>query len=282
MIGILVIALSILAFIVFALICHFNIDVTRYAIPSSKIQKYIKILQLSDLHSRIFGKDNDKLIKYIKEEKPDIIVCTGDMINAKIGDVKKLEKLMIELVKICNVYYIMGNREFRYNKEEYIDLVNMLKKRNVIVLENDKRLIENTNISIYGINYYNRKKEEYYEYIKDNMLVNEKINKVEEILPAIDKNKYNLLLVHSPNKFKEYASLGFDLVLAGHIHGGVIHIPFLGGLLSPEVRFFPKYAAGMFYESKSTMCVSRGLGYGSLPFRILNNPEIVVVTIQPK
>lgn len=282
MIGILIITLPILLFIILALICHFNIDVTRYNISSSKVQKDIKILQLSDLHSRAFGKDNGKLIKYIKEESPDIIVCTGDMLNAKTGDIAKLETLIHELVKICDVYYIMGNREFRYDKKEYMNLVNMLKKSNVIVLENERRLIGNTNIAIYGLNYCNRSSKEYYQDIKDNMLINEKINKVEEILPAIDENRYNLLLVHSPSGFKKYAAMRFDLVLAGHIHGGVIRIPFLGGLLSPNVHFFPKYDAGIFYKKNSTMCVARGLGYGSLPFRILNNPEIVVVTIQPK
>lgn len=279
MIGIVVIVVLTLLFIILALICHFELDVSRYDISSSKIRKNIKIVQLSDLHSRVFGKNNEKLIKIIKEEKPDVIVCTGDMVNARVGDFKKLEMLITDLVKICNVYYIMGNREFIYNREEYVELINMLKKNNVTVLENDKCLVENTNIAIYGLNYWNRNSNEYYEFIKDKILINEKINKVEEILPGVDESKYNILLVHSPNAFKKYAEFGFDLIFAGHIHGGVIRIPFFGGLLSPSISFFPKYDAGMYYQKKSVMCVSRGLGYGSLPFRILNNPEIIAINI---
>lgn len=280
MIGILVIIMLAL-FILLAAISHFNIDVSKYEISSLKIKEDIKIVQLSDLHSRKFGKNNEKLIIRIKEAKPDVIVCTGDMVNAKANDLNELEVLIKELVAIAKVYYVMGNREFRYSKKEYIALKSMLNNMDVIVLENGKSYLKG-NIAISGINYENRKSDEYYAKYKDNYLEKEKINKAENILPKIDSKDFNILLVHSPNAFEKYSEFGFDLVLAGHLHGGVVRVPFLGGLLSPSISFFPKYDAGMFFEKESTMCVSRGLGYGSLPFRILNNPEIVVMKLCKK
>lgn len=278
MIGILVI-IMLAIFTLLAAISHFNIDVSKYEISSLKIKEDIKIVQLSDLHSRKFGKNNEKLIIRIKEAKPDVIVCTGDMVNAKTNDLKELEVFIGQLIAIAKVYYVMGNREFKYSKEEYVALKTMLDNMGVIVLENEKSYLKE-NIAISGINYENRDTNEYYTKYKDNYLEKEKINKAENVLPKIDSKDFNILLVHSPNAFEKYADLKFDLVLAGHLHGGVVRIPFLGGLLSPSISFFPKYDAGMFLEKESTMCVSRGLGYGSLPFRILNNPEIVTLDIK--
>ena len=281
----LIITMVILAtFFILALISHFSLDVTNYVVKNDKITKDFKIIHLSDLHSREFRNDNKKIIDYIEKEKPDIIVMTGDMVNAKNGDIAYLEKFINKLKGICKIYYVMGNREFRYNEEEFSKLINMLEEDDVKVLNNSSDTInKNGNeINIYGLNYNNRNIEKYYEFRRGSMY-NKKYetrNKLEDVFSPIDKDKYNILLVHSPNAFKNYASFGFDLVLSGHIHGGVIRLPFAGGLFSPNATFFPKYDAGLFYEEGSVMCVSRGMGYGSLPFRILNNPEIVVINLK--
>lgn len=282
---ILIITLIILvAFSTFALISHFRLDITNYIIKNAKITRDFKIVQLSDLHSREFRNDNKKIIDYIEKEKPDIIVMTGDMINAKNGDIAYLEKFINKLKEICKIYYVMGNREFRYNEDEFNKLISMLEENSVKVLNNSSDTInKNGNeINIYGLNYNNRNIEKYYEFRRGS-IYNKKYeikNKLEDVFSIIDKDKYNILLTHSPNAFKKYASFGFDLIISGHIHGGVIRLPFAGGLLSPNATFFPKYDAGLFFEEGSVMCVSRGMGYGSLPFRILNNPEIVVINLK--
>ena len=281
----LIITMVILAtFFILALISHFSLVVTNYVVKNDKITKDFKIIHLSDLHSREFRNDNKKIIDYIEKEKPDIIVMTGDMINAKNGDIAYLEKFINSLKEICKIYYVMGNREFRYNEDEFNKLVNMLEKNSIKVLNNNSDTIKiaGSEINIYGLNYNNRNIEKYYEFRRGSMY-NKKyeiINKLEDVFTGVDKNKYNILLTHSPNAFKKYASFGFDLIISGHIHGGVIRLPFAGGLLSPNATFFPKYDAGLFFEEGSVMCVSRGMGYGSLPFRILNNPEIVVINLK--
>ena len=282
---ILIITLIILvAFSAFALISHFRLDITNYIIKNAKITRDFKIVQLSDLHSRKFRNDNKKIIDYIEKEKPDIIVMTGDMINAKNGDITYLEKFINSLKEICKIYYVMGNREFRYNEDEFNKLISMLEENSVKVLNNNSDTIKiaGSETNIYGLNYNNRNIEKYYEFRRGSIYNKkyETINKLEDVFTGVDKNKYNILLTHSPNAFKKYASFGFDLIISGHIHGGVIRLPFAGGLLSPNATFFPKYDAGLFFEEGSVMCVSRGMGYGSLPFRILNNPEIVVINLK--
>ena len=105
---------------------------------------------------------------------------------------------------------------------------------------------------------------------------------IENEVGIVDNSNFNILLAHTPFSFDAYAEMGFDLILSGHVHGGVIRLPFVGGVLSPERKFFPKYSGGIYSKEKSQMIVSRGLGYGSLKFRMFNTPEIVVVTLKSK
>jgi predicted MPP superfamily phosphohydrolase len=90
------------------------------------------------------------------------------------------------------------------------------------------------------------------------------------------------LLAHTPTKLDAYSEWGADLVLSGHMHGGMIQVPFIGGLLSPEVELFPKYDKGYFISNETHMILSAGLGNGVFPLRILNKPELCLVTLKVK
>ena len=94
------------------------------------------------------------------------------------------------------------------------------------------------------------------------------------------KNYFTMLLSHRPEKFNAYVNRNFDLVFAGHAHGGQVRLPFIGGLFSPNQGFFPKYTSGIYRKFKTSMIVSRGLGNSTFPFRIFNTPELVVVTLK--
>lgn len=93
---------------------------------------------------------------------------------------------------------------------------------------------------------------------------------------------YNILLAHNPNYFPVYARWGADLTFSGHIHGGMIRLPLVGGLLSPETLLFPKYDGGSYQIEDKTMILSRGLGRGSMGLRLFNPPEIVTVILAGK
>ena len=87
-----------------------------------------------------------------------------------------------------------------------------------------------------------------------------------------------ILLAHSPIGFEAYAEWGADFVLSGHVHGGIVRIPVIGGILSPERRFLPKYTKGIYHFNSSVMNVSAGIG----KFRVNNPSEFVCIDIAPK
>ncbi len=97
-----------------------------------------------------------------------------------------------------------------------------------------------------------------------------------------NENALQILLAHRPEYFETYVENGVDMVFSGHAHGGQVRIPFVGGLVAPGQGFLPTYTAGAYNENATTMFVSRGLGNSTVPFRILNLPEIVVVELRTK
>ena len=112
---------------------------------------------------------------------------------------------------------------------------------------------------------------------------NNKLENINDKLDEVDKNKFNILLAHNPLFIEEYSEWGADLVLAGHMHGGIIRIPIIGiGIASPEGNYFPKYDAGEFKVGNTTMIVNRGIGASSGGLRVFNKPEISVITLKSK
>ena len=255
-----------------------TVGITRYEISSFKLPEEFhgyKILQLSDLHSKKFGKDNQRLLQLIDKEKPDIIVMTGDMVSSTDDSYDVFYTLVEKLTAKYPVYYIVGNHEqilhdYRINE--------FLENNGVTILDNEKLTLEKGQgkVNLYGL-WFNLK------YYKDNSNPYTKdiyydLTTMAETLESPDSEEYNILLTHNPLYFPTYAQWGADLTLTGHVHGGLIIIPFKGGLLSPERDFFPEYYGGIYSLEESKMIVNRGLG-NSFAFRFLNRPEISVVTL---
>lgn len=266
------IALLIVIIIISVIYSYIKIDISYYEVKNNKIDKDIKILFLSDLHNRNIY---NRLDIIIDEEKPDIIICGGDMINEDIKYIDKFMKI-IPLFSNYETYYVFGNHEERIKKDKpdhYKKYLSLLEKSNIILLNNKSKKITN-NIKIYGLDnnidtYLNFGKKGLNKKIISNYLGN---NKEEE---------FNILVAHNPLEFDSYVDAKYDLVLSGHIHGGLIIIPFFGGLLSPNYTFFPKYYKGLYKKNKTTMIVSRGLGFSArIKIRLFNNPEVVIINLK--
>lgn len=277
----------IIIFLIFAefVISNTFLSVTKVAVKDTKIPASFdgyKIVQLSDLHDKSFGKDNSRLIRVIDKQKPDIIVLTGDMINSTDTNFQNLYSFSKQLVKICPVYYIVGNHEQMLASELYKDMIGNLKKTGIIVLDNEKTtLIKNgKKINLYGL-WFNLR---YYRNLSSQTSGNNDYSltedTIEQLIGRAKTSEYNILLTHNPVYFDTYSSWGADLTLSGHIHGGMIRIPFKGGLLSPEIKFFPKYDAGIYENNGNKMFVSRGLGNGTFGIRFFNIPEIAVIVLE--
>ena len=256
----------IIFFVLSVLYSHIVIDKTRYYIKNKKIDKNLKIIFLSDLHNRKVYK---KILEIIDIEKPDIVVFGGDMVDYTIESSESFFKL-IDSIK-CKKYHTFGNHEnYVEDIDEYISLVN---KKDVVLLNNKTTEITK-NINLIGfwsdIDKYQKHKDE----LLDKKYILNKIGK-------INTKKYNIMLAHNPLEFNTYTKTQADLVLSGHIHGGIVILPFLGGLLSPNIKFFPKYYAGGYKKDNTLMIVSRGLGYSKhLPFRLFNPGEVVIINLE--
>ena len=263
-----------------------KVDITRYTVKSDKISKlfddYI-IVQLSDFHSKGYKDTTGIIINEIEKINPDIIVMTGDMISWDVENIDELQGLIKSLITNYPIYYINGNHEELaeiLKSKEYENFINDIKSLGVSVLKNTyiELIRDGESINLYEIDI--PLDEDTGLYVTEEELDDNYIN---DTLLELDKNKFNMLLAHNPLFIEEYSDWGADLVLSGHMHGGIIRIPIIGiGIASPEGNYFPKYDAGEFKVGNTTMIVNRGIGASSGGLRVFNKPEISVITLKSK
>ncbi len=276
------IVVALILFFLIVNICDMNRFVVReYSFTSSKVSKEVTFAFLSDLHDKKYGKDNIKLLNAIDKIKPDALLVGGDMIVASPEeDNYNARRFMQTLAGKYTVYHGMGNHEYRSDlyREKYGKMYDEysgpLLERGVKFLRNEAVVLEEYNIKIRGVE-IDRK---YYKRFTVRHMEN---SYIEEIVGKNNCNYYEILLAHNPDYFMQYCNYGADLTLAGHAHGGLIRLPLLGGIASPAVRFFPKYNGGLYTEKESNMVVSCGLGTHTLPVRIFNPAELIVIRIKP-
>ncbi len=255
---------------------------THYTVSSSRIPNAFdkfKIAHLSDLHGMLHGNENSDLINTIKELNPDIVIMTGDMADESKHAVSRAKALCQKLSRHFPIYYVLGNHEQTLSKTVLSNLIHDLKSFGIMVLENEfcELQKQNTVIRLYGLTmpmvYY---KDPFGEYKRGAHFSK---TDTTEALGTLDPAYYNILLAHNPLYFPSYRDWGTDLTLSGHVHGGIIDLPYFGSLLSPELRLFPKYARGHIVEDQKHLIVSRGLGNNFL-FRVNNPAELVLVQLK--
>ena len=235
-----------------------------------------RIAQISDLHNVEFGKNNAELLKLLSESRPDIIVITGDLIDANHTDVGIALGFAQESVRIAPTYYVTGNHEAA--SPQYDALQDWLEDAGVIVLEDEAISLERggETIALLGLADpdFTVKGEMFGE---APVMVSAKLKNLND-----GEGKYTIMLSHRPELFETYVNCGIDLVFAGHAHGGQFRLPFIGGVIAPNQGLFPKYDAGLYTDGGTSMVVSRGIGNSIIPFRFNNRPEIVLVELNAK
>lgn len=243
-----------------------HLVISSYTYSSEKITPSLdgfKIIQLSDLHNAVFGHNNNNLIEKIKNQHPDIVVITGDLVDCNHTNIDAALNLTKEIVEICPVYYVTGNHEYWLEEDELHDLFTGLIENDVTFLNNESVSIgvENASFNLIGIDDRS---------LSDNTLQN---------IIQNQSDKLSIVLTHEPQYVQKYTSAKADFVFSGHAHGGQFRFPIIGGVFAPDQGFFPKYDSGLYNEGDTTMVVSRGLGNSGFPFRLFNYPEIVEVTL---
>ncbi len=238
------------------------------------IPENIRILQLSDLHSCEFGKGNRELTRTIEAALPDLIFITGDMFNKLEKDNSSVKEFLYGLPKLAPVFYSLGNHEMTYKrlfKEDYKAFLKDMKQCGICMLDDETSLVEvkGTPLEIGGFT----GTREGYARFKKTMVY-------KKMLAPGTRCPIKLLLSHNPEFYRSYELSDWDVIFSGHLHGGVVRIPFLGGLVSPSGRLFPKYSKG-YYQLKNNkkLVVSAGLGMHTVKIRIFDPPEICILTI---
>ena len=240
-----------------------EVDYINTNLPSSFND--FKILQISDVNGKDIGKE---LVEKTNELNPDIIVFTGDYINASRTTEYTIDTYYFENIK-KPIYFIPGEQEL--DSLIYEELKNKLKSYNVIILDNNSDIIikGQDNIEILGIN--------------DTSFFIENINEVDKKIAELkNENRFQILLSHRPELIDIYTKNDIPLVLSGHALGGQIRLPFVGAIYSSNQGFYPDYTSGFYKQNNTTLYVSRGIGNTFIPIRLFNRPEINLITLKNK
>lgn len=272
---------------------------TFYSTSSIKVDSPVRVIQLSDLHSSVYGKDNKDLISRVRALEPDIIICTGDMVDSAKDDIDYAVSLGGELAIIAPTYYVYGNNEvesiydFALNEKALDEKFGFDKSNrdesaltsledtfeqalenvgvNVLKNEKDRIKIRTMTVDIYGVLtsnpscFWSYSEKAFADYIYE------------------DSDNLKIMAVHEPFIFEEFSPESWgDLMVCGHTHGGVVRVPVLGPLYTHEGGLLPERSGGFIYgrydAAGSPLIVSSGLENKSV-LRINNQPELVVIDI---
>lgn len=219
------------------------------------------ILQLTDLHSKEFGKNQGKLAAMIKEQKYDVVAITGDLVNKYDPRNEPLVSLL-ENLRDKPVYFVPGNHDWWTGFETQ----KILKDFGVHVLVNQAEKLARGGQHIWMVGV-----DDPYIYRDD----------LEAALRGTNDKSPKVLLAHAPNIFPKAVENGIDLLLVGHTHGGQIRLPLIGAIVVPGQKLFPDWDYGVFRSGKTTMIINGGLGETGVSLRVNNRPEIVLVKLLP-
>lgn len=228
----------------------------------------LRIVELADLHGRVFGRGSRRLLAAVRRAEPDLICIDGDLFDEHT-DLAMLPPLLRGLCAIAPVYCVTGNHEWRVPGLRGI--LAQMRACGVTVLQDDWRVLRRG---------------------EDALIVagtDDPCGPAERKTPAeliadiraeAGEAAFLLLLAHRNDQLPQWSALGVQAVLAGHCHGGVVRLPFVGGLFGTDRRLFPAWDAGLYRQGETALYVSRGLGYTNVHFRLFNRPEVAVIVLR--
>lgn len=231
-----------------------QLEITSHQVTLGTPTKNLTIAHVTDLHTKGLGSVERQLIETIREQKPDLIVITGDLTTPG-GTPEGYEEVLSQMKAPLGVYFVQGNWEYW---EPVKELAEIFQRQGITDLTN-KTLKLNDVIWLAGLD--------------DELAGSPDIS----VLNEISKNKKVISLFHSPALFNSIFDQ-IDLAFAGHSHGGQIRLPFLGPPWTPEGT--GEFDAGWFQKGRGRMYVSRGIGNSILPIRFNCKPEVAFIKVQ--
>lgn len=244
-----------------------SLTVSYYKVESNRIQNTIRIAFITDLHSCYYGEGQEDLLNCIYEQNPDVVLLGGDIVDDRLPS-KNAAITLKALAEKYICYYVSGNHEYRSGKID--EIKKMISGYGVVILEGQRDTvnIKQQLINICGVDDADVGKSCFFQQIANTETQTD--------------SAFTIFMAHRPEYIKTYLQYDFDLILAGHAHGGQWRIPgVINGLLAPNQGFFPKYAGGEYEFGDKTFIVSRGLARESTHIpRFFNPPEVVIVDIE--
>lgn len=255
-----------------------RLTLTNYVVEHRKVPEAFdgfRILQISDLHNNKLLCHNGRLFSKIKALAPDIVVITGDAVDSARTNLDLAARLIREVSAICPVYYVPGNHEARLSEKDILFRMfrqagaKLLFDKREYIVKGDQRL------SIAGVMdpHFDRLRA---KRVAHGMRLTQRLRN----MPPVDPDCFSILLSHRAEHLALYAEYGYDLIFAGHAHGGQWRLPAFGAVYSPNQGLFPEYTSGIHRVGCATMIVSRGLGNSGVPLRINNPFELVMTTLK--
>lgn len=247
---------------------NYTIDVDEITVSSASLPesfKSFRVAVVSDLHGRDWG---DALLEALEKAQPDIIALCGDIIDENT-DLSVVRPFLQGVKDIAPCFYVTGNHEWVSDKlNEFSD---MLEDYGITRLKNDYRVLtlEGQSIVLAGVEDPNGP----YDMKTPGQLV-------EEIRSEQGDDLYILMLAHRNDQMDQWDALGVDTVVCGHGHGGIVRIPFVGGLFGVDRSLLPKYTSGLYRQGSTNMVVSRGLSATKYDIRIFNRPHVPVLVLE--
>lgn len=258
--------------IIVALLCFFHYEnyhlvVTEFTYVNQSVENCpdgYRIVQISDLHNTVFGRNHRTLIDRITELVPDMVVITGDIVDANHTDIDAAIDLVDQLAGLCPVYYVTGNHEYWLDEGDRRRLFGEMEQAGAVLLFNEAVTVNVSGgtFDLIGLD--------------DKSLAD---GTLKALLSECDSETLNIVLAHEPQYIEKYAVEDADLILCGHAHGGQFILPLIGPVVAPDQGFFPQYTSGAYRLDDTTMFVSRGLGNSIIPVRLFNDPEVVCIDL---
>ena len=246
---------------------YISIETEDWTVTSDRLPAAfdgLRITLLADFHGAELGEDNHRLLAAVAQSQPDLIAISGDLVH-RDADLAMLPPLLSGLTAIAPTYFVTGNHEWTISDTE--GMLRQMEELGVTVLQNDYRVLEKNGeqLVLAGVDDPNAYAD-----------MEHPAKLVSRIREETGSDPYLVMLAHRNDMLTQWAPTKTDLVLAGHGHGGVIRLPFVGGLLSVNRTFFPDNEEGLLCKDRTTVAVTRGVG----GIRLWNRPHIPTIVLK--
>ena len=229
------------------------------------------ILCIADFHDSFYF---DQIAEIISEEKPDMVLFLGDMTEIAHSNWNSTLTLLDSIDKSIPVYGVLGNHEVLSSNVQSISVD--LEAHGMYLLNNEKVSITRDGASIDLIGLRDITDDDGADLTESWEMEHLQLY----LDTAVDSKEFTLIAAHRATLYPYLKDQPADLMLSGHVHGGVVRLPKVGGVFDVDGSFFPDYDKGFYSEGKMDLYVSTGCNFNWGKMRVFNPPTVTLLTLK--